>query len=338
MIIFLERLELYLSSGLSINKAIEIMAEGVSKKRLVTTLLLLEHIESGNTLSGSLANTIHLPPAILGLIRNGESVGKLPKALSFSRDLIEREDELIKKCFSAMTYPVVIGFFAFILTIGLMKGVMPQIMPMLKSLNVELPLLTRLVMFVSDCISSYGLLVLVGGIILCSIYMYSYSKIIKVRFISHAILLRIPIIGKIMHLYTVSLFMRSMGSLVESGLPAVSAYESTASAISILPIRKAFESESDKIKNGVSISFAITKINRVPSFVPSLVKAGEMTGSLGASLSRCSLIIDKDIEYALKKSTVLIEPVMMVGMGTVIGGIALSIIMPIYDVSKVLQH
>ena len=131
LILLLERLELYISSGLALNKALLLAAQGISKKQAIALTRMREAVESGASLSAALVKSMRISPTIISLISHGESGGELGKVLGQARALLEREDELIKKCMSAMTYPLVIGLFAVGLSIGLMRGIMPQIIPML---------------------------------------------------------------------------------------------------------------------------------------------------------------------------------------------------------------
>lgn len=337
-IFFLEKLELYTASGLAINKAIEIAAAGSNKKQTATFCAIQTDIENGNNLAKAMKNHVKVPTAILSLISQGESGGELASSLGFARVLLEREEELIKKCLSALTYPFVIGLFAFALTVGLMKGVMPQIIPLLKSLNVKLPFITRAVMNISDALTHYGLygLLLVTSMIVVWVALYARSA--RFRFAAQFFLLKVPIAGKLFNLYFASLFARSLGSQIEAGIPVAVAYRETVSAMNYLPIKARYEANLKDINRGLSLSSVLLGFKGLPRFFPSLVSAGELTGTLGLSLARSSDIIDRDIEYSLKKLTSLVEPLMMVVMGGAIAAIALAIIMPIYDVSKVLQH
>jgi type II secretory pathway component PulF len=162
-IFLLERLELYLSAGLRIDHAFTVMAEGVIPKKKQSLEAVRLTLERGGSLASGLGEHIRLPGTIVALIGHGELSGELTKALQTARIIMERESELINKCLSAMAYPFIIALFAGLLTIGLLRGVMPQIIPMLKSLHVALPLLTRIVIAISDGLLSYGLYI-AGGV------------------------------------------------------------------------------------------------------------------------------------------------------------------------------
>ena len=149
---------------------------------------------------------------------------------------------------------------------------------------------------------------------------------------------KLPIAGKIISSYALVVFMRSCGSLIEGGIPAAQAYEDTARTIPFLPFRLLFQKHAPHIRTGIPLSRAFIGNAKIPRFISPLLGAGELSGKLGESLIRAAAILDRDIEHALKHMTALIEPVMMAGMGCVVGAIALSIMMPIYDISRVLQH
>lgn len=336
LILFLERLELYVSSGMAIDRALGISVEGATAKQKNAIRQVLTYVERGGTLSKALSDHIGLSKTSAGLIEHGEASGQLAQALRTAQSLLQREDELFKKCSSALTYPAVIGLFATLLTIGLVKGVMPQIIPMLKGLHVQLPLLTRVVMSASDSLLSYGLYALAfsAGAVITSTILYRKARMF--RSFVHSIIVRLPLVGSLAHSYSLAVFLRSCGALLESGAPIERAYASTARTVSFIPLQIQLESRISGVVRGIPVG-TIFAYGRMPPYVAPLINAGEVSGTLGASMSRAAAILDRSIEHSLKRLTALIEPVMMAGMGMVVGSIALSIMMPIYDISKVLQ-
>lgn len=336
--LLLENISSYLSAGLSLPQAFKIASSSfpISEQRLLHELV--NDLERGEPVASSLEKRVGFSSTILGLIEQGEYSGNLLRALVCARSIIEREDVLVKSCISALTYPMVIGGFALILTIALMRGVMPQITPLLKSLHVDLPLLTRIVMYMSTHINVWGLYML--GIICIGIPLsyVIYKKIYMMRRLTQNIFIRLPIMGSLYRRYQLSLFLRSLGSLIESGVELSYAYKRVAERVTCIPFREYFLGNIDHICHGSALSSIFRDMRRLPPHVAPLVSAGEISGTLGSSLIRASDIIDRDIEHGLKKVTSLIEPIMMIGIGGIVGAIALSIMMPIYDVSRVLQH
>jgi type II secretory pathway component PulF len=338
LILLFERLELYIASGLALNKALAILGEGMLEREKTAIKKVCLSIESGNSLSRALRKSLNISLTISGLIENGENGGKLAEALNSSRKLLEKEDELWKKCASAMAYPIIIGLFSLVITIGLMRGVMPQIIPMLKSLHMQLPLLTRIVMALSDILMAYGLYLALLIVLLPIAFLYLYKKNQLIRKFTQSILIRFPLFGDLIYSYSFSLFLLSCGSLIESGMGSATAYENAVGTSSLIPLRNELSKELPSISRGVSISIAFRKMKRIRPFMSPLLSAGEISGTLGKSLLRGAMILDREIEYSLKKITALVEPFMMAGMGLIVGAIALSIMMPIYDISKALQH
>lgn len=338
LMLLLEHMELYVSSGLSVDRALETVAQSMDKKRSRQVMDIHRRILGGSTLASSLASSIKAPSMIVGLVEHGEQSGDLARSFDMARALMERQDDIRRKSLSALAYPIVIGAFASLLTIGLVRGVMPQITPMLKSLRVDLPLLTRAVIFVSENAIAHGLAAVsaIASATLLTVLLYRSSRLFK-RMV-HALVVRLPLIGSTVHAYALSVFLRSCGTLIDSGISAVVAYSRASSAIALSTLASDMDARREQVAKGVQMGAVIQSVPRVPAHVSPLVRAGEASGRLGASMIRAADIIDRDIDHRLKRITALIEPTMMAGMGMVVGAIALSIMMPIYDISKVLQR
>ncbi len=334
--LLIERLEMYVSAGLPIDRALGAAGEGLSKRQRGSLFRIQNAVESGQSLSSALSREIRLPPAIVGLISCGESSGTIATTLKSAHALMERQDELLKKCLSALTYPSVIGLAAIGLTVGLVRGVMPQIIPLLLSLHANLPILTKIVIAVSEGFMSYGAFLLIGIVLISIGGVWAYKKMIRIRFIVHRLLMSIPIVGSLTNRYALAVFFQSMGALVGSGMPADEAFIRTASSIGLIPLRRRLESIAPKVSRGEPLHEAFGK--GMPAYIAPLIAAGEASGNLGSALSRAAAILDRELDHSLKRLTALIEPVMMLGMGAAVGSIALSIMMPIYDISKALQH
>lgn len=326
-----------MSVGLALDRALSISENAMHKKQRGTVLNIRRCVESGSLLSKGLSENVHIAETTRSLIAHGESSGQLAQSLHTSRMLLEKGEELRSKCLSAMAYPIVIGIFALLLTLGLIRGVMPQIIPMLRSLQVDLPLVTRAVISVSDTLTDYGLHILAGIIALSVSLRFAYARSEKVKNMMQRLLISIPLIGGLVYGYHLSIFLRSCGALVESGSQVRDAYMKSASALSLRPLRIRLSEKAVLLAGGVPIAEILAQ-RRIPAYISPLLGAGEASGTLGVSMGRAAEILDRDIEHSMKRLTALIEPVMMAGMGTSIGAIALSIMMPIYEISKVLQR
>jgi len=336
IILLLERFELYVSAGMPVVTAISALGQGAKPAHCAALGRVEKAVESGVPFSRALGESITVSQTVVALISHGEASGSLTQAALVARTILEQQDDVMRKCASAMMYPCIIGTFACLLTIGLVRGVMPQIIPMLNSLHVPLPFLTRAVIAVSESMLSYGLLACIAIIVIAVAAVFIYRKTTGFRMATHAILIRVPVVGRIISGYSLSSFLRSCGALVESGLSSTDSYARAAGTVALLPLRKSLLHAEPRLRRGVSLG-AVMMQPSVPPYVPSLLSAGESSGSLGRSISRAATIIDRDLDHALKRLTALIEPCMMIGMGCAVGSIALSIMMPIYDISRVLQ-
>ena len=335
-LLLIERLEMYVSAGMTIDRALVAAGEGLRAGQKRCLSCAVESVRSGQTLSSALSREISLPPAIVGLLSCGESSGKFDLALTSAQALMEREDELVKKCASAMVYPCVIGGAAVVLTIGLVRGVMPQIIPLLLGLHADLPILTRIVIAASADLTAYGAYALLGSVAVAFIAARSYRRSASIRLFTHRAILIIPIIGSLAERYGLAVFFQSLGALVESGMPADVAFARCADTVSLVPLRRRLKAAVPLLRHGQTLHDALPP--KMPAYIGPLLAAGEGSGCLDAALGRIASILDRELDHALKRLTALIEPVMMLGMGGAVGSIALSIMMPIYDISKALQH
>lgn len=337
LVLLIDRLDMYTSSGLTLNRALDLCLESGSQKERQALANILKSVENGMRLSDSMHEHLGLRDPVKGLLYQGENSGELSRSLRTAKILLENKIELIKKCTSAMIYPIVIGLFASLLTIGLIRGVMPQIVPMLKSLKVDLPLITRLVIKVSDITVNYGFAILAITVSSFILFVYLNKKSQTFKHLFQKQILRLPIIGSLISEYHLSIFLLSIGSLVSSGSQIHSSYISCAESISLLPLKKSLLREQEELSKGKSLGMLLSK-TKIPSFVPVILRAGELSGSLGDSAIKASNILNRNIDNSLKRLTSLVEPLMMVLMGSIVGGIALSIMLPIYDMSRALQR
>lgn len=337
LILFFNRLEMYISSGFPLDKALSIITSSSNKKLKVHLDLVASDLLLGISLSNSLSNRFVLSRSTTNLISNGEASGKLNQSLAFCADLLEKESNIKKKCLGALTYPLVIGTFSLGLTLFLIQGVMKQIIPLLKSLKISLPLGTKILIYLSTFLTkNYLILILIVflGLILSKILV---SKIPKIRYLFHLFLIRFPILGATITNYQIFIITKSIGSLLKSGLSVDKAYENVISSRDLIPIREHFYSFHKDITEGLSVKVPFSRF-RLPLYIPALIEAGELSGSLADSFTRCSELIEKDIDNFIKKFTVLIEPAMMIVVGGIVGFVAVSIMLPIYSISNTLQH
>ncbi len=336
-LIMLEKLTFYLDSHMPLDVALRSSIDTNNSKDKIISKNILYMIESGGSISSALNKYTRLPLAFITMIRGGEKSQNMNKSISTVIESINRQDDLKKKIISSMTYPAIIGLFALLMTIGLVRGILPQIIPMLKGLNIKLPFLTRTVIFVSDFISRYGLIIFGFAIIIITALIITNKKSKKFRYILHKNTLRIPILGRILILYDLAFIGISFSSMLESGISLVDSYSEIISISRNEFISRSLAQYKEEINNGVSVSVILTRFSFFPVDMISLINAGEKSGKISYAWKRCSESFNSELDHLLKRFTSLIEPTLMITMGIVIGSIALSIMLPIYEMSKSLQ-
>ncbi len=332
-IFFAQRLSLLLNSNISIVEALTMMKnidESLPRKYIYE--ILIGDIEKGISLSKSIKNTkLKINDLLFVLIQNGEEGGNLSEALLKAFHYLEKKNDLKKKIVSSLVYPCFIVIATICMTLFLILYIFPKIIPLLSSLNIKLPLMTRIVQSLYNFIISYGM----HSVILCSFIFLIYKiLIIKNKHIRYKIDTLVLSITAIKKYYTTSFCI--MGEMILSSgksLPDLAKFLSNSSQNTVY--RDLFNKIYIESTHGISLSESLKKYNRYfPSLLLDMCTIGEKTGSLGVMLGHCGRIFEQDMENILKRFSSLIEPVLMIFMGLIVGSIALSIILPVYEITN----
>lgn len=336
-ILFLGQLHSYLQAGFTLDRALLTIQDSYKSRYRISINNCLISIQKGISLSKAVESNITKSNIVFALISQGESSGSVIEAISMSASILEQREQLKKKVFSALIYPVVIAIFSVIMIVGLVRGVIPQIAPILTSLRLQLPLMTRIVIKTSNILSQHGLMIVLLLTILIFLVTYSVKKYNKISYIFDFIILKFPIMGRMINSVNLSVFLRSCGSMLNAGVTVNNAFTQSCVSISNNFLKEKIRNNLAHINDGTSL-IKIFNNTKVPPYVLPMITSGEASGTLGQALVGSASILEKEIENNLKKIVSLIEPIMMAGMGTVVGSIALSIMMPIYSISSAIQR
>lgn len=337
---FAQRLSLLLQSGISMVEALTMMrnieASPVRKKAYA---VLIQNIEQGVTLSRSIKNAkISFKTLLMTLIQNGESSGRLAEALQQAFLYLDKSNEMKKKFISSLLYPFFIVLATIVMTLFLVLYIFPKIIPLLSSLDIDLPLITRIVQGIYYFSISYGLWSMAGFILLIIIVHISISRSANLKRKAHLLVLSTPFLHSYIKTYLASSFC-NMGEMLLSsgkGLPDLLLF-SKDSARNVI-FREVFGTLHDESVQGISLSTSLKKHGRCfPPLLADMSALGEKTGNLAVMFGHCSKIFEQDIENALKRFSSLVEPCLMVLMGLIVGSIALSIILPVYEITNQLS-
>lgn len=332
-IILIRNLSATIKAGLSLSEALEILLADATKDIVKKFLLEAQTgVLNGQPLSRIFENNSrYFSPIFTGMIRAGESSGMLDKSLTELNRHLNREYKLIKKIKAALTYPMILIVASIGIVVVMLTFVLPKLSKSFAQNNVELPTLTKVLVAISNALTFSPLLdiavvgALVGGII------YFKKTTIGKRFISF-LMFKIPVVNNLVKKIVLVRFSRTLGGLISGALSISESLTLTARAVGNDRYEKAILQAEEEIKNGTPLSKALKNNSELfPNFLTSLVAVGEKTGTLDTVLKNFSNFYEDDVNSALKDLTTYLEPLLLLFMGLMVGLIAASILLPIYQ-------
>ncbi len=316
-----------LSVGISLPEASRLM-----KKKVFDSIA--QNVIKGQSCSDAFSAAAVFDRSIVAMVKIGERSGTLDTALSRAADTLESRDTLSRKIIGALIYPCFIAFVTIGMAGFLIVYIFPKILPLVKSMNIPLPLLTRLLMHISDILIHDSVAIFISFILFISTakVLWKYSILFR-RYIRRIILL-LPIVGSISQGQIIINIFRSLGLLLEHGELLPAALISIAKNQVNDDYRKVLYLSAQAITKGDDFALSIFHKKLFPRFVSEFIDIGERTGSIARTCEHIALIFESDVEELIKRVSVVIEPVLMLCMGITVGSIALSIVMPIYEITN----
>jgi type IV pilus assembly protein PilC len=338
VVIFTRQFSTMINSGLPLVQALTILAEQTDNKALAeVTKKVVFDVESGNTVADALSKH---PRAFTNLYVNmvaaGEAGGILDTILLRLATFLEKNDALVRKVKGAMIYPAVIMSVAAIAVVVLLIFVIPVFAGMFASAGQALPLPTRIVIAASGFLRSYwwviGAVVIIGGYLGRKYYATPNGKLVIDRF-----MLRMPVLGDVLRKSAVSRFTRTLGTLISSGVSILEGLEITAKTAGNRVIQDAIMQSRSSIAGGDTIAQPLQKSKVFPPMVISMIAVGEQTGGLDEMLSKIADFYDEEVDAAVSNLLSLLEPIMIVFLGVVVGGMVVAMYLPIFDMVNAVQ-
>ena len=332
--VFCRQFYTMLNSGISIIKCLEILRQQVENKKLKAALSsVYEEVQKGAMLSAAMQKHSVFPELFTQMVIAGESSGTLDLLMDRMAVTYEKEFKINNKIQTAMIYPIILCVLAITAVVVLLTTVMPTFVSLFKTSGVELPLPTRMVMGASDALRSYWYLILmvIGGL---AYLVKRVTSSEKGRYAFHALLLRIPVVGKaIQRIYTAR-FTRTLGTLLTSGISLIPSLEGAAGVVNNVVVSTGIKQIVEEIREGVSLSDLIHKTGLFPPMVDSMILIGEESGTLEVILDKTANFYDEEAETYLQKVVAMVEPIFIIFMAVIIGFIVIAILMPVFDLSK----
>jgi type IV pilus assembly protein PilC len=338
IVIFTRQFATMINAGLPLVQSLDILARQTENPALgeVTRQVVFD-VESGHTLADAFSKH---PKAFTELYVNmvaaGEAGGILDTILMRLATFLEKSDALIRKVKGAMVYPAVIMSVAAIAVAVLLVFVIPTFQKMFASVGMELPLPTRIVIGMSNALINYWWVML--GVIALIIYgIRNYYKTPDGRKRIDQMMLNAPVIGDLLRKSAVSRFTRTLGTLISSGVSILDGLEITAKTAGNRVIHDAVMESRNSIAGGETIASPLEKSKVFPPMVISMIAVGEQTGGLDEMLSKIADFYDEEVDVAVSARLSLMEPMMIVVLGVIVGGMVVAMYLPIFDMMNAVQ-
>jgi general secretion pathway protein F len=270
------------------------------------------------------------------LVASGEQIGQLSRVLSRLADYIERRNSLVQKVRLAFTYPAIVTVVAFAIVIFLLAYVVPQIVSVFANTKQKLPMLTVVMLAISDFVRGYGWIVLLVAIGVFLAWRRALKNPdIKYRF--HSWLLTAPLYGKFERSLNTSRFASTLAITTGSGVPILRALQTSRDTLSNVAMRAQVEDATTSVREGVSLARALSAHKHFPPMLIHMIRAGEVTGELPAMLQRASEAQEQDLERRAMTIAGLLEPALILVMGVVVLLIVLAVLMPIIEINQLVR-
>ena len=334
LINFCFHLEHLTRAGVPILEGLTDLRDSVEHPRFREVMAgLIESIEGGQTLSQAMADHPDIFSQVFtNLIRAGESSGRLPDVLASLTESLKWEDELATHTKKLLMYPAFVATIVLSATAFLMVYMVPQLKLFVKNMGQALPLHTQVLFFVSDLLVDYWtiflllpILALVAGQLILRSNPLARTRLDGFK-------LHLPVVGPILQKIILSRFANTFAMLYASGIPVLESIRTTQQIVGNRVVQKALERVEQSIREGQNVAGAFRDVGMFPPLVVRMLRIGESTGGLDKALLNVSYFYNRDVKESVGKAQALIEPILTLFMGALLGWIMLSVIGPIYDV------
>jgi len=332
--IMTRQLSTMVSSGMTILRALYVLEAQTENELLVETITQVrKDVEAGLALSDALERHPKIfSPLFVAMTRAGETGGVLESSMMRIADQLEKDDNLRRQVKSAMTYPIVVISFAVIILVALVTFLVPVFVGVFKQFGGELPFITKITVTMSKAMTGYWwAVILVVGFIVWAFKKWKASE--KGRGQWDAFRLRIPAkIGDIVQKVALARWSRTLSALVSAGVPLMQALDITARTAGNRVVEDVMASVIDSVKQGGTIAEPLRAAPVFPGMVVAMVAVGEETGALDQMLSKIADFYEDQVDAAVKSLTSILEPLMLVAVGGMVGFIVISMYLPLFKV------
>ena len=319
-------------------KTFELLGENAENQSIRKSLAqVTEAIRGGTSISGAMAQQPRVfSNFYVNMVRAGEESGKLTETFTFLSDYLERNYTLSSKTKNALVYPAFIIFTFIVVMVLMLTRVIPQMVTIIEESGQDIPFYTRVVIGISDFFVNYGLF-LVIFLIIGGVFFWRALQTDGGRSRLDAIKLQLPGFGKLYRKIYLARIADNINTMLSSGIPVVRTLEISGEVVGNTVFRDILRDAVEEVKGGNSISSAFNKHEEIPQIMVQMIKVGEETGSIGKILNTLAKFYTREVVNAVDTLIGLIEPAMIVLLGVGVGGLLMSVMIPIYNVAGGIQ-
>ena len=338
IIVFSRQLSTMLRAGMDLNRCLDVLADQSESKKLRSSLLNISaSVKKGTTLSKSMEQQGDAFPSLLKRsVESGEMSGQMAEIIEKMADHYERDMAVRRRIKGTMTYPIILLVVMVIAVTILLTKVMPNFVGMFESAGMEMPALTQMVMNLSDLLVKHGILVFLAIVaVVVGIQMLLRNHDARVAWDRTKI--KMPVIGKYISKIVTARFTRTLSTMLYSGLPIVAALKAAGETTDNKYVEEMINRSVEGIEKGMSMTAELTRTGIFPPMMLSMVGIGEESGNLDDMLERTADYYDAEMQSAIDALVTMMEPLMVVLMGVVIGTIVIAMYLPVFDMINTIQ-
>ncbi len=335
--LFTRQLATMMKAGVPLLQSFDIVGKGHSNPAVSKLLADIKaDVETGSSLSASFRKyPLYFDNLYCNLVNAGEQAGILDSLLDRLATYMEKTQAIISKIKSALFYPVSIIVVAFVITAVIMIFVIPAFKELFSSFGADLPAPTLLVMAISDFFVKYWWAIFgsIGGGLW--FFFYTWKRSVKMQAVMDRMMLKLPIFGHLVMIATVARFARTLSTMFAAGVPLVDSLDSVAGAAGNRVYFDATKRIQSEVSTGTSLTVAMQNAEVFPNMVLQMVAIGEESGALDSMLSKVADFYEQEVDDAVEALSSLMEPIIMVVLGTLIGGLVIAMYLPIFKMGQV---
>ena len=337
--VFARQFATMIQSGLAVLRALYVLEEQTENPRFKKIIASVRSdVESGMSLSDAMERyPVAFDRLYVSMVRSGEVGGALDQSLNRLALQLEKDDSIRRTIKAAMAYPVLIACFAVMVMIGMLLFIIPIFAKMYADLGGQLPFLTRIMMGVSNVLKGYWYVVFPAlGLMVWGIA--RLKKTDQGRRTWDRIKLKLPMrLGPVIQKIAVSRFSRTMATLVSSGVPILQAIEITGKTSGNTVIEEAMVDVKESVRSGETIAKPLSRVKVFPPMVTHMISIGEETGALDAMLNKIADFYEDEVDASIKSLTSIIEPIMMLFVGGLVGLVVISMYLPMFNMMNLVK-